>query len=125
MPLWLSFLLSALAVWRITHLLTREDGPWKLIARLRRRLGESFWGQLMDCFKCLSMWVAIPFVFFVGGHWIEKIVAWLALSGVAILLEEQTTGPLILEGGASDELLRGEQTADTENAEDAASRYEG
>ena len=29
------FSLSALAVWRMTHLLVEEDGPWDLIAKLR------------------------------------------------------------------------------------------
>lgn len=106
MPVWLRFLLAVLAVWRITHLLTREDGPWALVARLRLALGQGFWGGLIDCFKCLSVWVAAPFAFFVGGDWIEMLVAWLALSAGAILLEEQLTGPLLLEQGETDELLR-------------------
>ena len=103
---WLRFLLAALAVWRVTHLLTREDGPWKLIARLRDLLGGGFWGGLTECFKCLSIWIAVPFVFFVGGDWIERVVVWLALSATAILFEEHFTGPLLLEKGETDELLR-------------------
>ena len=106
MPDWLRFLVAALAVWRISHLLSREDGPWELVARLRSALGGGFWGDLVVCFKCLSLWTALPFAFFVGGSWIERAVAWLALSGAAILLEEQLTGPLLLERGPTDELLR-------------------
>ncbi len=106
MPVWLRFALAALAVWRITHLLIHEDGPWKIIARFRDKLGAGFWRGLIGCFKCLSIWIAVPFVFFVGGDWVEKIVVWLALSGSAILLEEQLTGPLLVEEGESDELLR-------------------
>ncbi len=51
--------------------------------------------------------MALPFLLFVGGNRWEMLVAWLALSGAAILLEEQVTGPLILESGERDELLRG------------------
>ena len=31
--------LGALAVWRITHLLAAEDGPWDLVLRLRKAAG--------------------------------------------------------------------------------------
>ena len=34
-----SFLLGILSVWRITHLLQAEDGPWAVVVRLRRRAG--------------------------------------------------------------------------------------
>jgi hypothetical protein len=59
------FVLTALAVWRVTHLLAQEDGPWDLIVRLRRSLGQGSLGQLMDCFYCLSLWVAAPAAFLV------------------------------------------------------------
>ncbi|MFQ5528618.1 MAG: hypothetical protein ACE5GX_20480 [Thermoanaerobaculia bacterium] len=119
-PTWLRFLLAALAVWRITHLLIREDGPWKLVARLRGWFEGGFWGGLLGCFKCLSVWVAIPFAFFVSGDWVERAVAWLALSGLAILLEEQLTGPLLIEEGESDELLRRGNDDVRSETEDAA-----
>src|ERR1700704_6357587 len=80
------FTLGMLAVWRLTHLLAAEDGPFYLLARIRRRLGSGFWGGLMDCFYCLSLWMAIPFAIWLGGPWIERAVIWLALSGAAILV---------------------------------------
>jgi hypothetical protein len=100
------FLLALLATWRVTHLLAKEDGPGDVFARVRRRLGQGFWGKLMDCFKCLSLWLAAPFAFFVGGTWLELGVIWLALSGGAILLENLIREPLIFQEGANDELLR-------------------
>ncbi len=90
---WTRFALSVLAVWRVSHLLAREDGPWDLIYRLRRRMGDSTLGRLMDCFYCLSLWVALPFVFFVVGAWFDRAVVWLALSGAACLLERWTERP--------------------------------
>ena len=84
---WLHFVMAVLATWRITHLLAAEDGPADMIVRLRRRLGRSFAGRLMDCFYCLSFWVAAPFAFFTSLRPVEGLVAWLALSGAACLLE--------------------------------------
>jgi hypothetical protein len=82
----LKFIVGTLAVWRLTHLLAAEDGPFYLLARLRQRLGAGFWGGLMDCFYCLSIWIAIPFAIRLGGSWIERLVICLALSGAATLV---------------------------------------
>ena len=80
-------LLGILGVWRITHLLHAEDGPWKLLAKLRAVLGRTFLGQLFDCFYCLSLWISTPFAWFIGQGWKERLLLWPALSGAAILLE--------------------------------------
>lgn len=80
-------LLATLSAWRITHLLQAEDGPWELMARLRRRAGASFWGELLDCFYCLSLWIAAPLAFVIGENWRERLLLWPALSAGAILLE--------------------------------------
>lgn len=81
------FVLAALATWRITHLLANEDGPADIVFRLRRRLGDSPIGGLMDCFHCLSFWVALPAAVFVTTLPVVAAVSWLALSGAACLLE--------------------------------------
>lgn len=85
---WLT--LGALSVWRVTHLLQAEDGPWNLIVRLRRMAGTGFWGGLLDCFYCLSLWIAAPIAWFLGEGVKERLLLWLALSGAAILLERIT-----------------------------------
>jgi hypothetical protein len=84
------FTLGALAVWRITHLLAVEDGPFDLMVRLRRRAGAGFWGNLLDCFYCVSVWVSVPFAYGLGANWKERALLWPALSGAAILLERLT-----------------------------------
>jgi Protein of unknown function (DUF1360) len=81
------FVLAVLATWRVTHLLAHEDGPADLIVRLRARLGRSFAGQLMDCFYCLSIWIAVPAALFVSLKPVEWLMSWLAVSGGACLLE--------------------------------------
>jgi Protein of unknown function (DUF1360) len=84
------FCASTLAVWRITHLFSQEDGPFDLVIKLRKQLGQGFLGDLLDCFYCLSLWVAIPFAYLLCNHWIEGIIITLALSGAACLLFKLT-----------------------------------
>jgi hypothetical protein len=82
---WLA--LGILSVWRVTHLLNAEDGPWDFVVRLRRRAGTGFWASLLDCFYCLSLWIAAPLAYFIGSRWFERLLLWLALSAGAILVE--------------------------------------
>lgn len=87
---WIRFFLAALATWRLTHLLTQEDGPADLIVRLRSSLGHGVAGRLMDCFYCLSIWIAAPLALFVTTSFFDGTLVWLALSGAACLLERST-----------------------------------
>ncbi len=100
---WLKFLLGILAVWRVTHLLAREDGPGESLVWLRRKLGTSFWGQLMDCFYCLSLWVAAPAAWWVGAGWADRVFAWLALSAGAILLDRLSREPVVIQSLSKEE----------------------
>jgi hypothetical protein len=87
----LQFLICTLAVWRLTHLFVMEDGPWDFVYHLRKVLGNSIFGKAMDCFYCLSIWMAVPFAFILFRDWLSILVGWLALSGAACLLEQLTT----------------------------------
>jgi uncharacterized protein DUF1360 len=114
MSLWLRVILAVLAAWRVTHLLASEDGPGDLVYRLRARLGSSFAGKLMDCFYCLSLWVAVPFALLVTRQVPDWILTWLAISGAACLLERATQEraelrPPQIEGEEKHALLRSEE----------------
>jgi hypothetical protein len=85
-------ILGALCVWRITHLLSQEAGPGAVLEKLRRIAGAGFWGQLLACFYCLSLWVAVPFALLFARGWKECALIWPALSAAAILLERITAG---------------------------------
>jgi hypothetical protein len=76
--------LGILCAWRITHLLQAEDGPWNLIVRLRAFTGEGFAAQLLDCFYCLSLWVAAPLALVLGETPTEQTLLWPAISAGAI-----------------------------------------
>jgi hypothetical protein len=85
------FTLSVFCVWRITHLLQAEDGPGDLLVRLRRIAGRGFVGKLLDCFYCLSLWLAAPLAYWVPETRLERLLWWPALSAGAILLERVTS----------------------------------
>src|SRR5271155_568421 len=108
--------LASLATWRVTHLLASEDGPADLIVRFRALLGQSIAGKLMDCFNCLSLWVAAPIALLITRKPLDLLLSWLALSGGACLLERIGYDPLIIhpdtqatEGEVSDGMLRSEE----------------
>jgi hypothetical protein len=62
------------------------------MVRVRRRAGDTWAGELLDCFYCLSIWVAGPVAAAVAPRRRELPVVWLALSGAACLLEQATSG---------------------------------
>lgn len=107
------FILATLAVWRVTHLLASEDGPADLVFRLRAKLGSGFLGKLMDCFYCLSLWIAAPFALLVTRQVMSYLLVWLALSGAACLLERVTSESSVHnshdQGDSTDALLRTEE----------------
>ena len=69
----------------------------------------------MDCFECLSLWVAVPIAFFVSRKALDLLLVWLALSGAACLLERVGQEPVVIqpnseaaEGGKDIRMLRSE-----------------
>jgi hypothetical protein len=87
------FLVAALATWRLAFLLAREQGPWNILSRLRHAMGHGSASELLKCVKCVGLWVAVPFAFFVRGDGWELVVIWLALSGATALIDEWTRPP--------------------------------
>ena len=88
---------AVLATWRVTHLLANEDGPANIIVRFRKLLGQSLAGQLMDCFYCLSLWIAAPVALFVSLRRLDWLLSWLAISGAACLLERLGREPVVIQ----------------------------
>lgn len=85
------YLVLVVVVWRITHLVTAEDGPFEIIFKIRKLAGNSFFGKLMDCFYCLSIWVGLLAAIFVTRKPEEIIMLCLYFSGASILLEKITS----------------------------------
>lgn len=93
MESWYRLAVGALCVWRVTHLLQAEDGPWDVIVKLRRAVGNGMVGRLLDCFYCASVWVAMPFAAVLGDGWRDRLLLVPALSAAAILAERVTARP--------------------------------
>ena len=88
----LGLVIPALATWRISHLLWAEDGPWSLMARLRHwAVGRGT--RVLECFYCISLWIALPAAFVVAPSIWAWLFDWFAFSGAAILLERLMAGP--------------------------------
>jgi hypothetical protein len=86
----IAFIAAVLAVWRVTHLLVEEHGPWDVMARLRRGAAAVGLERLVNCFYCASVWIAVPFALLLTTRWRELVLVVPALSGGAILLERAT-----------------------------------
>lgn len=87
-----TFIIGGLAVWRISHMLVKETGPFMVFSRLRaflathqKRSGGFF--DLISCTMCVSVWIGL-----IASLWVSHdLFHWLgygfAFSGVSLLLE--------------------------------------
>jgi hypothetical protein len=98
----------ALAVFRVTHLLAAERGPFDVFDWLRAKAGvyyrfelgqqgqqptyireaDGFWGELMNCPLCLSGWVAAPVMigYLLKSKLLDAVASWLAIWGLVVAL---------------------------------------
>jgi hypothetical protein len=88
---WFTFLISALATYRLSLMLSSEEGPLALFARLRRKVPpKSNPGRGIRCFLCWSVWIsALATLYLIWLEVIPKAIApvyWLALSGGAAIV---------------------------------------
>lgn len=88
-PVFFDLFVIAVATWRLSALLTAENGPWNIFLRLR------FWwkGGPMLCIKCMSGWVCpslIAIYYLLPNYWGRWFVFWLAAWGLALMLKSFT-----------------------------------
>lgn len=79
----------ALAVWRLTYMLVKEDGPEAIFAIFRAKAGvrydpngqaygENFLSEVLSCFWCCSVWAAA--ILLVAPRWVNTVLAGSALA---------------------------------------------
>jgi hypothetical protein len=81
----LDLIVIALAVWRVSRIIVREDGPFDVFAKLRGAIDPSqkTWiGRGLNCIACVSFWLALVAALLYGLSAAE----WLAISAAAILI---------------------------------------
>lgn len=94
---WLELAILALATFRASYMLALEEGPWRVFARIRKRLGaedgvlengrpKPLTGKIVSCSLCNSVYVATGFyLLFAILPWSWPVFVILALSGAASL----------------------------------------
>ena len=95
-----------LAVWRMSKLVTEEEGPGMIFSRLRELSGAEYQGlpeqwdvltwyaKLLQCPYCLSVWVALFLsLLYITNQKLYRVVV-MSLSGSAatVLIEDYTNG---------------------------------
>jgi hypothetical protein len=90
---WLIFLISVLATYRVSLMMSSEEGPLAIFARIRRKVPpKTNPGRGIRCFICWSVWIAAAITLYL--FWLGTITKeiwplyWLALSGAAVVIHE-------------------------------------
>jgi hypothetical protein len=90
---WLILLISALATYRLSLMLSSEEGPLAIFARIRRKVPpKTNPGRGIRCFMCWSVWIAAAVTLYL--LWLGMITKeilplyWFAVSGAAVLVHE-------------------------------------
>ncbi len=94
----LDLLVMALATWRLSFLIVREDGPLDVFRRIRSKVGiihhddgsiasipERQMAKLFGCLNCISLWVAL--MVWIVWQFLPPAIWIVSLSGLAILLD--------------------------------------
>lgn len=78
-------LILSLAAWRVASMLHSEKGPFAVFERFRLWTYQyEFAGELIRCFYCLSVWVAMPFAIAYAHNFLQWFVNTLAISAAVI-----------------------------------------
>lgn len=93
------FVVAALACFRVTVLISRDAGPYRIFAKLRK---NDRYSKLLRCPYCVSMWIA---AFIVAGFWacgtrlnpVMTACMVFALSGIAIILDRSFSSDHLAE----------------------------
>lgn len=84
----LTLLLASLAVYRLSRMISDEEGPFALFTKLRSLAPQGTWVQRgVECILCLSFWVALPAALYIDWTWTWPLT-WLALSAVTVIIRK-------------------------------------
>jgi hypothetical protein len=84
-------LLVSAGVYRCALMITQEDGPADVFARLRTAVGQSTWiGRGLHCIFCVSWWLAVlaAVILVLQGHadWSQLWYLWPGIAGLAVMI---------------------------------------
>lgn len=90
----LLLLIGPIVIWRLTHMIQEEAGPFAVFYRLdawlatRTNTGAGSFYDGWTCFKCLSVWLSLVYAAFlpIVNDLLGYVAVVLFLSGVAIFI---------------------------------------
>ncbi len=83
----LQFALACLAVYRLTHLITIDEGPWSLMLALRLAVGQKrWWGRGLHCPLCVSFWLSLLPALLWARTPESFVLTWLGVAGAVVVL---------------------------------------
>lgn len=86
----ISFALSVLAVYRISYMMAKEEGPFSIFLSLRDAFDQSTWiGRGLNCPLCISVWISsvVASVMLYGTQDILGFIRlWLAIAGMCLII---------------------------------------
>lgn len=84
----MTFILAALAVYRLSRMITDEEGPFMVFTKLRGLARPDTWiGRGLECIMCVSVWVALAAALYIDWTWTLPLT-WLALSSVTVMIRK-------------------------------------
>ena len=90
---WFVLVLGSLATFRLSHLMTKEQGPAAVFDRLRKALpaGRGSAREWVSCIWCFSLTgsALVCLILWLGGYaltWDYWILHWLAFSSMSLLV---------------------------------------
>ena len=92
---WFFFILGSLATFRLSHLFTKECGPFAVFERLRNAMpgGRGSAKELLSCIFCFSLSASalvclILWLAAVNLSWEEWVLSWLSFSAVTLIINQ-------------------------------------
>jgi hypothetical protein len=83
---------ASLAVYRVAHMLAREDGPFDVFTLWRDRIGQRNWiGRGFHCVLCISFWMsllAMAWVMFSKSAILDALMIWLSIAGLVLIFHQ-------------------------------------
>ena len=88
MNLYLALALSILAIYRVSYLIAKEDGPFDVFSGLRGKISQEGWvGRGLHCGLCISFWLSlIPALWLFWSRPIDIIAGWFGIAGSVLVL---------------------------------------
>lgn len=102
---WIELAIYGLACFRLSVLLSEDDGPGHLMLKLRsllkreakqhKAVRKTYVHEGIECLRCSSIWIAAPVASYAisrdsYAEWARLVgdgfLLWMALSGIAVLL---------------------------------------